>query len=144
MKGDGEASQAVLDVLRQAVQGRTADTVFGDPIARGDATLIPVARVRGRGGGGGSSRASEREGAGGGGVGSGLKLSAEPAGVFVARDGQVRWQPSLDLNRVILGGQLVVLVGLLVARDLLPRRAQARRRWSASRTGRGLVPRLGR
>lgn len=138
MKGDGEASQAVLDVLRQAVQGKTADTVFGDPIVRDDVTVIPVARVRGRGGGGGGgSRGSQGEEAGGGGFGTGLKLSAEPAGVFVVRAGRVDWRPSLDVNRVILGGQLVVLAALLVVRGLLPRPTQGRPRSSALRTGRG-------
>ncbi|QJW37000.1 hypothetical protein [Cellulosimicrobium protaetiae] len=42
------------------------------------------------------------EGSGGGG-GFGVRVVAK--GVYVVDDGGVRWQPALDLNRVILGGQ---------------------------------------
>ena len=39
---------------------------------------------------------------------------AKPAGVFVLKNGTVSWNPALDLNRVILGGQIVAIVALLV------------------------------
>ncbi|SMF34125.1 hypothetical protein SAMN02744115_02794 [Cellulosimicrobium cellulans J1] len=42
------------------------------------------------------------EGSGGGG-GFGVRVVAK--GVYVVDDAGVRWQPALDLNRVILGGQ---------------------------------------
>jgi hypothetical protein len=40
----------------------------------------------------------------------------------VIRDGEATWQPALDLNRVILGGQIVGIVALLVLRAILKRR----------------------
>lgn len=60
--------------------------------------------------------------AGGGGGGFGVR--AAPLGVYVVREGRVSWQPALDLNRAILGGQLVGALALLV----LARAARKRRR----------------
>jgi hypothetical protein len=37
----------------------------------------------------------------------------------------VRWEPAFDLNRVILGGQIVVAVLLLTLRSILKARARA-------------------
>jgi hypothetical protein len=44
--------------------------------------------------------------------------------VFVLRNGRVSWRPAVDINRVILGGQIVAIVALLVIRGL----ARARRK----------------
>jgi uncharacterized spore protein YtfJ len=87
--------------------------VFGEPIERDGALYIPAARVRGGGGGGGDT-----EGNGGAGFG----LSAKPAGMYVIRDGTATWQPALDINRIVLGGQIVGIVALLVLRSILRRR----------------------
>jgi len=35
------------------------------------------------------------------------------------RDGDVSWRPAVDVNRVILGGQLVAITALLVLRPVL-------------------------
>jgi hypothetical protein len=37
-----------------------------------------------------------------------------PAGVFVVRDREVRWRPAVNVNRAILGGQMVGATALLV------------------------------
>ena len=87
--------------------------VFGEPIERDGALFIPAAKVRGGGGGGGDSQ---------GNGGSGFGLTAKPAGMYVIRDGKASWQPALDVNRVILGGQIVAIVALLVLRSILKRR----------------------
>ncbi|HSI99548.1 MAG TPA: sporulation protein [Patescibacteria group bacterium] len=87
--------------------------VFGEPIERDGALFIPAAKVRGAGGGGGDTQ---------GNGGSGFGLTAKPAGMYVIRDGEATWQPALDLNRVILGGQIVGIVALLVLRSILKRR----------------------
>ena len=89
------------------------DLVFAPPIERDGVLYLPAAKVRGGGGGGGDT-------AGNGGAGFGL--TAKPAGMYVIRDGTATWQPALDLNRVILGGQLVAIVALLVLRSILRRR----------------------
>jgi hypothetical protein len=42
--------------------------------------------------------------------------------MYVIRNGDAEWRPALDLNRVIIGGQLVAIVALLVLRSILRRR----------------------
>jgi uncharacterized spore protein YtfJ len=89
--------------------------VFGPPVERDDVTVVPVAEVRGGGGIGGRARPGS---AGNGGFG----LVARPVGAWVIKDGTVRWEPALDVNRVILVGNAVALVALLVLGRLLRRR----------------------
>jgi uncharacterized spore protein YtfJ len=107
------------DVLAQARDTMTVKRVFGDPVERDGVTVIPVASVRGgAGAGAGESTAGEH------GSGGGFGLFAAPAGVFVIRDGEVSWQPAVDVNRVILGGQIVAVVLFLVIRSVLRMRQQ--------------------
>ena len=97
-----------------ALEGMHVRRVFGEPIERDGALFIPAARIRGGGGGGGDT-----QGNGGGGFG----LTARPAGMYVIRDGAATWQPAIDVNRIVLGGQVVAIVALLVVRALLKRRS---------------------
>ena len=48
-----------------------------------------------------------------------LALAARPVGAFVIKDGDVRWRPAIDLNRVILVGQVVAIVALLTLRSVV-------------------------
>lgn len=100
----------MLEGVREAM---TVRRVFGDPIERDGTLVVPAAKVRGGGGGGG-----DNAGNGGGGFG----LSATPAGVYVMRGGDVRWEPAIDVNRIVLVGQVVAIVALLVLRSLLKSR----------------------
>ncbi|MGZ3461234.1 MAG: spore germination protein GerW family protein, partial [Archangium sp.] len=100
----------VIDRAREAFNVRR---VFGEPIQQGEVTLVPAAWVSGGGGGG----AGEGTGPGGAeaagkGYGSGFGLRARPAGAFVLRKDKVRWMPAVDVNRIILGAQM--LAGLLL------------------------------
>ncbi len=103
-------------LLSRAQDALTARRVFGDPIDVNGTTLLPAALVRGSGGGGGE--------AGRGGLG--FRLRARPLGVFVVRDGHVAWKPSVDVNRVILGGQLVAITALLTIGPRLVARLRGR------------------
>ncbi|MDR6321716.1 hypothetical protein J3R03_005912 [Actinoplanes couchii] len=38
------------------------------------------------------------------------------------RGDEVHWRPAIDVNKIVLGGQLVAVVAFLVARSLLRRR----------------------
>jgi uncharacterized spore protein YtfJ len=105
--------------LMSGVQNTLAvGRVFGEPIERDGVTVIPVAIVGGASGGGGGGNDDEN------GSGAGFGVRARPAGVYVIRSGHVEWQPALDLNRVIIGGQAVAVIGLLTLRGYLKRRAK--------------------
>jgi uncharacterized spore protein YtfJ len=112
----------VLETIRKAVGDVRADTVFGTPINHNGLTVLPVASVSG-GGGGGSGQGTAEAGQEGHGSGGGMGLTAKPLGVYVIRDGSVCWRPAVDVNKVILGGQLVAVAALLVVRALIKARA---------------------
>jgi hypothetical protein len=79
--------------------------------------VIPAAAVIGGGGGG---TGDQPDGTTGGGGGYGLR--ARPVGAFVVRGDRVSWQPAFDLNRVILGCQLLGLAAILLIHRRLRRR----------------------
>jgi uncharacterized spore protein YtfJ len=110
----------VEEILAQARDSLTVQRVFGEPIEREGMTLIPVAKVSGGGGGGGGQ---DESGSGGSGVGYGVQ--AQPLGMYVIKDGKLSWQPAVDVNKVIFGGQILLIVALLVLRSILRSRSQA-------------------
>lgn len=123
--------------LQQFREMFTVRTVFGDPIDREGVTLVPVARIVG-GSGGGEGEATHHRGQSEGeplpthgtGWGAGYGGLAHAVGAYVIKDGDARWQPVVDVNKVILGGQLAfiivgghiaAIVAALVARSILKR-----------------------
>jgi uncharacterized spore protein YtfJ len=106
------------EILGQVRDTLTVRQVFGEPYERDGALVVPVARVAGVGGGGGGGTPAE------GGSGGGFVLEARPVGVYVIRDGEVSWRPAVDVTRIALGGQLVAIVALLVARSVIRRLAR--------------------
>jgi len=105
--------------------------VYGDPYEKNGLTVIPAAAVRGGGGGG----MGESEGGESGG-GAGFGLMARPSGAWIVEDGEVTWKPAIDVNRIVLGGQIIALTAILVTGRILL--AHSRRRHSLLE----LVPRL--
>jgi uncharacterized spore protein YtfJ len=93
--------------VNEALQARR---IFGDPYQKNGLTIIPVATVRGGWGGGAGQTAGSQEGQGWGGGGG---VTARPVGAFVVKGDQVSWQPTLDLNRIVLVGQLVALAAFV-------------------------------
>jgi uncharacterized spore protein YtfJ len=102
----------VMDVVSEAKNAMRASEVFGTPYEKNGITIIPAAKISGGAGGGGDQQNPQA-----GGVGFGV--SSRPVGAFVIKDGDVRWQPALDLNRVIMMGQVVAIVALLTARAIV-------------------------
>ena len=139
----------IQHILERITGDAPAQKVFGAPIERDGVLVVPVATVRGAGGGGsgtgsvpGADRPAEGGGGSGGGSGTGtgtgsvpgadrpaegggggFTFSARPVGVYVLRDGDAHWRPAVDVNRAILGGQLLGLVCVLAIRSVLRRRS---------------------
>jgi len=119
----------MLDSVQEVIDGAQARKVFGEPIERDGMTVVPVAKVQGGGGAGGggvtqgmhAGEPGTGEGVGSGG-GAGVGVMAKPLGVYVIRGGKVSWRPALDLNKVILGGQVVLALALLTLRTYLKKR----------------------
>ncbi len=107
-----------LESISQARDAITVRRVYGDPYQEEGVTVIPAASVMGGGGGG-----ADQQGNGGGGFG----VRAHPAGAWVIRDGDVRWRPAIDVNRVIFMGQIVAIVALLTLRSVVKSLARSRR-----------------
>jgi len=108
--------------MQETRDALTVKRVFGEPYERNGVTVIPAASIRGGAGGGRGERGAPDNGESGAGTGAGFGLSAKPAGVYIVEGDNVRWQPAVDLNRIILGGQIVGIVFLLVLRSILKHR----------------------
>jgi uncharacterized spore protein YtfJ len=111
----------LLEQIGKAEEAFTVRRVFGEPYEKDGVTVIPAARVQGAVGGGGGE-APDGQGKG---TGTGFAMNTKPFGVFVIKDGDVAWRPAVDVNRVILGGQIVAIVALLLVRTLIKARSKA-------------------
>lgn len=111
----------VQEVIAQTRDALTVKRVFGEPYEKDGVTVIPAARVRG-GAGGGGGEGPQGEGKG---SGSGFGLDARPVGAFVIHGDQMTWRPAVDVNRIILGGQIVAIVALLTIRAIAKARARS-------------------
>jgi uncharacterized spore protein YtfJ len=100
----------VTEMLEGARDAMTVKRVYGEPIERDGLTIVPTADVRGGGGGGGDA-----ENNGGGGFG----LQARPVGIYIVKNGEVNWEPAVDVNRISIMGIVAGIVALLVLRSIV-------------------------
>jgi uncharacterized spore protein YtfJ len=100
----------VTEMLEGAREAMSVKRVYGDPIEREGLTILPAAKVSGGGGGG-----SDAENNGGGGFG----IAAQPVGVYVVKNGDVAWEPAVDVNRISMMGIVAGIVALLVLRSIV-------------------------
>lgn len=126
----------ILERARAGTDGATVGRVFGTPIERDGVTIVPVAIVGGGGGGGGGGSHLTDDGTtegvdiatdpesphGGSGSGVGFGFTARPAGVYVIRNGEAHWRPAIDVNKIVIGGQLVAVAAFLLVRSILRHR----------------------
>lgn len=118
---------ALVERVEKALR---VNRVFGEPVTVGGVTVIPVSHVGG-GAGGGAGRETRTGGDGDGaagrpsgeGSGGGMGWTGHPCGVVVLQDGQVRWQPALDVNRLVTAVSAVLIAGLLTARAIVRARS---------------------
>jgi len=121
--------QGLLAGVRDMI---TVKRVYGDPYEKNGLTVIPAASVRGGGGGGEGHRGDHESGTGGG-----MGMVARPSGAWVIHDGDVSWKPAVDVNRIVLGAQLVTLAMILVAGPVVRARARNDGARERRRLGRG-------
>jgi uncharacterized spore protein YtfJ len=101
------------EAMSNAQDAITVRRVYGEPYEHDGTVVIPAAAVRGGGGGGSGEDASQR----GSGEGGGFGLDARPVGAYVIERGQVRWEPVVDVTRIVVQVTLAAVgVALLLHR----------------------------
>ena len=112
----------VRQIIEQARDSVTGRRVFSDPYEHDGVSVILASRVQGGGGGGaGEDRRGDQPSTG---WGSGFGVNARPVGAFVIRGDEVRWVPAIDVNRIVLGAQVVAITALLTVRTVVRVRAK--------------------
>ncbi len=113
----------VAQILSQARESIGARGVFGEPYEKNGVTIIPAAKFMGGIGGGegnapatGGEEGSETKAQSGSGIGFGA--TGRPTGAFVVKGDQVSWVPAVDVNRIVLGFQVVMIVFFLAVRAI--------------------------
>jgi uncharacterized spore protein YtfJ len=108
----------IEDLLSRTTESLGSRMVFAEPVERDGVTVIAAAQVIG--GGGGGTGVDQR---GNQGDGGGLGLVVRPVGAYVIKDGRLRWEPAVDVNRLIATiGTVTVAALLVVGRILRARR----------------------
>ena len=116
------------EVLSTAKDAVTVKRVFGEPYEADGLTVIPAAVVAGGGGGGSGVDGKGQEGEGGG-----FGLGGRPAGAYVIKNGDVRWQPAIDPNRIAALASVTLIVYLLSRPRLVRARTAQRKRAAQAR-----------
>jgi uncharacterized spore protein YtfJ len=106
----------VDEMLTGVRDALTVKRVYGDPIERDGILIIPAAKIRGGGGGGSDSENN---------AGGGWGMTAKPVGAFVIRDGNVAFEPAVDVNRVVGLGVLAFIVAIWSWRSVAKARTRA-------------------
>jgi uncharacterized spore protein YtfJ len=100
---EGPVTHNVEEVLNHMLDAASIHAVFGQPLERGNSTVIPCAEVvAGMGMGSGSGQIDKEKNTIGSGSGGGGGTRARPiAAIVVSQDG-VRVEPIVDVTRVAL------------------------------------------
>ena len=108
------------ELFAQARNSVEAKMVFAEPIEKNGLTVIPAARVAA---GGGSGNGRDKQGQQG--EGGGLGFTARPVGAYVIADGNLRWEPAVDVNRLIAVAGSVIIAALWFGSRTAKARARA-------------------
>jgi uncharacterized spore protein YtfJ len=102
-----------LDRLAERIGGRASvKAVFGEPIERGELTVVPVARVRWGFGGGSGSSTGEADASGSGGGGG---VAADAIGYIEIRSGDATFRrigPAFPSPAFVLASGLTAMIVL--------------------------------
>lgn len=111
----------IEELLAKATSTLEARMVYAEPVEKDGVTVIAAARLAGGGGGGNGTDQRGQQGEGGG-----IGLIATPAGAYVIKDGKARWEPALDVNRLIATVGAVAVAALLLVGRIVRIRTGAR------------------
>jgi uncharacterized spore protein YtfJ len=121
----------LTELMQDARESIGAKRVFGEPYEKNGITVIPAAKITGGvGGADGEPAAGGEPGAKTGPrrptmFGGGYGLSGHPVGAYVIKGDKVAWLPAVDVNRLMLGFQIVMIVFFLTIRTIVKTRARA-------------------
>jgi hypothetical protein len=125
---DKDTAKTKQELISGALDVMSVKRVYGEPYEKNGLTVIPAAIVGGLGGnatdGKEGAKASQERGFG---------LMARPSGAWIIDDGQVTWRPAIDVNRIVLGGQIIAFTAIFMAGRILLARAQHRGSGHAAR-----------
>ncbi|MDQ0381075.1 spore germination protein GerW family protein [Amycolatopsis thermophila] len=107
-------------LIERAKNSVGAEIVYTAPYEKGDVTVIAAASVAsGAGGGDGVDKQGQH------GEGGGFGMAARPTGAYVIKDGKVRWEPAVDVNRLLTVVGAVVGAALFFAARIVKIRSKA-------------------
>jgi uncharacterized spore protein YtfJ len=113
--------RVIEGAVGKALTHADSRTVFGEPVTRGERTVIPVARVTanyGFGAGGGEGQREDRQNHGsGGGGGGGGRVKAHPIGFIEMSNDDVHFVPIVDRGEMLNRFSLLAIVAMFL---LLP------------------------
>jgi len=115
------------EMVKDAQGSLAVKRVFGEPYEKNGITIIPAARIMGGIGGGEGAPIpghDETAPATPSGIGGGYGIVGAPAGAYVIKGDKVAWLPAVDVNRMMLGFQVVMVMFFLAIRTIVKTRAK--------------------
>ncbi|GGU50131.1 spore germination protein GerW family protein [Lentzea flava] len=100
----------VDELIAKTKDSLEAKKVYAEPYEKDGITVIAAATLSGGAGGGTGKDEKGQQGEGGG-----FGLTAKPTGAYVIKDGKVRWEPAVDVNRLVATVGAVAIAALFVA-----------------------------
>lgn len=102
----------INDIIEKIQKSANVKAVFGEPIEKGDVTVVPVSRVSVYGGGGGGllesverkEQKEDKKKENGSGMGMGVITRTEPVGFIQIKDDEAVFKEVTDRKRIILAG----------------------------------------
>lgn len=112
-----KVNELIQQITEQVHKNANVRVVFGDPIDKGEITIIPVAKVIVRGGGGGGkgpqgpnkepqTQDSPEENKTGQGMGLGLEINTTPLGYVHIKNGEARFKEITDTTKIATNGMI--------------------------------------
>lgn len=106
------AGNAVEQAMEHLASAARSSVVFGQPIERGEVTIIPCSEIAlgmGTGGGMGASQATQQAGPStGGGIGGGGGARGRPVATIVISHDTVRVEPIVDATKVAMAALMTM------------------------------------